>query len=142
MVVHRDASSTGTIDAVALPVTALEVLVVLVHASALLVLVLGGFVALRHRAVLPWHLGMVAWAVLSVAFTWDCPLTDLQQALRGLAGRPPLPGGFIDTYVSGVFVPADADAALQAAVAAGVLASWVLLAGAALRRRRDAPRTP
>lgn len=123
---------SGMVAAVA---TVLEVLVVVGHVGFLVLLVTGGFAALRHRAVLPWHLGAVAWAVLSVALRWDCPLTDLQQALRALAGRPSLPGGFIDTYVSGTLVPAGADAAVQAVVAAVVLGSWLLLARDARRRR-------
>lgn len=113
-----------------------EALVVAVHFALLAVLVVGGFVAVRYRWVLPVHLGMVAWAVLSVALTWDCPLTDLQQVLRAAAGHPPLASGFIDTYVSGVLVP-DADGPVQAVVLAVVLASWVLLVRDARRRRAN-----
>lgn len=104
-----------------------EWLVAGVHVALLGILVVGGFLALRHRWVLPVHLGMVAWGIVSVAFTWDCPLTDVQQWLRALGGRPPLPGGFIDTYISGVIVPAGADTPVQLGVLALVLVSWALL---------------
>ena len=91
--------------------------------------------------MLPLHLGTVAWGVLSVVFTWDCPLTDLQQELRALGGRAPLPGGFIDTYVSGVIVPADADGTAQLVVLGVVGVSWVLLIRQALRSRHATPVT-
>lgn len=126
----------GILDGVTTGAVVAEALVVVVHFAFLAVLVVGGLVARRHRWVLPVHLGMVAWAVLSVAFTWDCPLTDLQQVLRAAAGRPPLTAGFIDTYVSGVLVP-DADGPVQVAVLAVVLTSWALLVRDVRRRRAN-----
>lgn len=120
----------------------LEAVLVAVHFAFLGLLVLGGFAGCRHPVVLAAHGAMVAWGATSVLFVWDCPLTDLQQAVRAAAGRPPLAGGFIDTYVSGVLVPTGADGPVQLAAGAVVLTSWVLLARDARRRRGPNPVTP
>ncbi len=64
--------------------------VMLAHFGFLLFLVLGGFLAWRHRWVLVPHIAAVGWAALSVA-GMDCPLTAWEDDLRRLAGEQGLP---------------------------------------------------
>ena len=106
--------------------------VMLAHFGFLVFLVLGGFLAWRHRWVLVLHIAAVGWAALSLAGR-DCPLTAWEDELRRLAGEQGLPRGFIDTYLTGVVYP---DAYLRPAqflVAALIATSW---AGLAVRHGR------
>jgi hypothetical protein len=103
------------------------------HFAFLAYAVFGGFLAWRR----PWtgwlHLAGAGWLVLVVAAGLTCPLTWLEDRARERAGMAPLPNGFLDHYVQGVFYPAGYAAAAQAVVAAVVLVSWV---GFAVRSRR------
>ncbi|BCJ34892.1 hypothetical protein Athai_23950 [Actinocatenispora thailandica] len=106
---------------------------VAVHFGYLAYLLLGGFVALRWRWTLPVHLAAAGWAVAVVAGHLPCPLTAAQDAARHAAGLPPLTGGFLDSYVRGVFYPRGAGTLAQLVLGSAVLASWALVV---LRWRR------
>jgi Protein of Unknown function (DUF2784) len=108
--------------------------VVVVHFGFLLFVVLGGFLAWRWEWVLWPHLAAAAWGAAIVLFGFNCPLTALENWLRGQDGRPELTGGFIDTYVQGVLYPARYVAEAQALAAAVVLVSWIGLYVRARRR--------
>jgi hypothetical protein len=104
--------------------------VMLAHFGFLVFLVLGGFLAWRHRWVLVPHIAAVGWAALSVTGV-NCPLTTWEDGLRQLAGEQGLPRGFIDTYLTGVVYPREDVPALQLLVAGLVAASWAGLAARA-----------
>ena len=106
--------------------------VMLVHFGFLAFLVLGGFLAWRHRWVLVPHVAAVGWAVISVAGA-DCPLTALEDRLRRAAGEQGLPGGFIAHYLTGVVYPAAYLRPAQLLVAGLIAMSWL---GSAVRRPR------
>jgi hypothetical protein len=103
---------------------------VLAHYAVLLFLLCGGFLAWRWRWVAVPHALMAGWAALILTAPVNCPLTALENLLRARAGQGPLPGGFIDTYVTGVLYPTQDVAVVRWLVVAVVLVSWV---GAFLR---------
>ena len=91
-------------------------LVAVVHALAVVLMVTGALVALRHPRVLLLH-APVAAAILAVHLAGvPCPLTDLELALRRRAGGEPYTGGFLGHHV---FAPLDLDVG-SPAVQAGI----------------------
>ncbi|TQF74022.1 DUF2784 domain-containing protein [Rhodococcus spelaei] len=116
---------------------AIETIAVTVHFAFIGYVVLGGFLAWHWRRTIVLHLFAVAWGFGSVLVGYDCPLTDLENWARGMAGGPPLPSsGFIAYYITGVLYPVDAVNLVRLLVAALVLVSW---AGFVLRRRAAVP---
>lgn len=75
-------------------------LVLIFHFCFVLFLVFGGLLVLRRRAFALLHLPAVAWGVLIEFFWWNCPLTTIENHLRGLGGESGYDGGFIDYFVS------------------------------------------
>jgi hypothetical protein len=109
-------------------------LVVTAHFAFIAYLVVGGFVALRWRWTILLHIPVVIWGVGIVTLGYDCPLTWLEQRARHAAGMAPLPGGFIEHYLTGVLYPADSVLLVEAVVGSIVFASWILFAITTRRR--------
>jgi hypothetical protein len=76
-----------------------------VHFLALLYIGLGGFVAWRWPRSIFVHVPFAAWGFLVIAFPLPCPLTALEDYLRGLQGLGPLPNGFNEYYIYGELIP-------------------------------------
>jgi hypothetical protein len=76
-----------------------------VHFLALLYIGLGGFVGWRWPRSLFVHVFFAAWGFLVIAFPLPCPLTVLEDYLRGLQGLGPLPNGFNEYYIYGELFP-------------------------------------
>lgn len=69
------------------------------HLPTIAFLLTGGLLALRAGRLLYAH-APVALAILAVNLAGaDCPLTDLEVALRERAGEPAYAGGFIEHYL-------------------------------------------
>jgi hypothetical protein len=82
--------------------------VAVVHALAVLLLLVGGLAALRRPRVL-WLHAPVAVAILAVYLAGaDCPLTTLELRLRAEAGAVVYDGGFLGHYL---FEPLSLDVA-------------------------------
>jgi hypothetical protein len=115
------------------------VLIVVSHLVFVGYVVVGGFLAVRWRRTIGLHVPAVLWGVLIVLddpARLDCPLTWLERRTRASAGMAPLPPeGFIAHYLTGVVYPAAWTTAVEAAVLAAVVGSWVLYGRARLRRR-------
>jgi hypothetical protein len=80
--------------------------VVVVHASFVAFVVLGGLLVARWRRLAWVHLPAAAWGVL-VEFTgWICPLTPLEDYLRARAGEPVYQGDFIERHLLPLVYPA------------------------------------
>jgi Protein of Unknown function (DUF2784). len=103
----------------------LAIAVIGLHFGYLAYLVTGGYLAWRWPLSFLTHLIAVAWGVLIIATKVPCPLTWLQNTLREQGGQPRLDLSFIDTYVRGVFFPADHEIAARALVALIVAVSWL-----------------
>ncbi|GAB96665.1 hypothetical protein BJY21_001136 [Kineosphaera limosa] len=104
------------------------------HFGFLVFLVVGGFLAWRWRWLIWPHLAAAAWGGGTVVFGFPCPLTDLENWGRSMAGGQTLTSsGFIDHYLTGVVYPAEHLELIQAGVAVIVLASWIGLAARVTR---------
>ena len=117
----------------------LDDITVAVHYVVMAYIVFGGFLVWRWRWTLPVHLAFIIWAVISLIFPIDCPLTLAENYFRQLGGLPALQGGFIDTYLTGVLYPANDVLLVQIIVGVIVVVSWV---GIALRSPRRHGRRP
>jgi hypothetical protein len=102
------------------------------HFAFVAYVVFGGFVAWRWAWTIVVHLLAVAWGALVIGLSLDCPLTAAQNWSRARAGEPPLAGGFIERYLSGVLYPARYLHQVQLLAVTVVLVSWL---GLALRTR-------
>jgi Protein of Unknown function (DUF2784) len=109
--------------------------VAVVHFAFLAFVVFGGFLAWRWPWMIWAHLVAAGWGVLITVFSMNCPLTHVENELRTRAGEPELAGGFIDTYVEGVFYPERYVNEARALAAVVVLVSWL---GLVARHRRRA----
>jgi hypothetical protein len=102
--------------------------VMLIHFGFLVFLAVGGFLACRFRWVIVLHLAAACWALMSVLVGAECPLTGWEDELRRLGGGQGLPGGFIDTYLTGVVYPDEHLRAVQLFLACLVVLSWLVFA--------------
>lgn len=101
---------------------ALVDLILLAHGSFALFVVIGGFLALRWRALMWLHLPCLAWGC-SVEFAgWICPLTPLENQLRAASGEPTYGGDFLAHYLGAALYPAGLTRTIQIALGAGLVA--------------------
>ncbi len=109
--------------------------VAVVHAAVVLFLVTGGLLALSRPRLRRVHVP-VALSVLAVNLAGaDCPLTDLELALRERAGAGPYAGGFLGHYLlQPIGVDVHATAAQIGIYTAAVLPNLVAYGLLALRR--------
>lgn len=109
--------------------TALVWLAAAAHFAFLLYLPSGGFLALRWRRSIGWHIAAALWGIGAAAGNVWCPLTALERWARVRAGMTPLnPGGFIDHYLTGHVWPHGAATYVEIAAFAAVLVSWIAYA--------------
>lgn len=101
-------------------------------------LLAGGFVARRNPAVARAHLGALVLSAAIYGGGLDCPLTDLEKALRHLAGGPVYTDGFIAHYLVSPVHPGGMTDAIGRALFGAVVALTALAYGPALVRRRPA----
>ena len=94
------------------------------HFAYLAYLLTGGYLAWRWPQTFALHVVGVVWGALIIVTEVTCPLTWLQNTLRTRAGQPELDLSFIDTYVRGVFFPADHEVAARVLVAVVIAVSW------------------
>src|SRR5512147_2468707 len=90
--------------------------VVVVHAAFVVFVVAGGLLVLRHRRIAWLHVPAVAWAAYIEVSGGVCPLTPLENALRGAAGDAGYAGGFIEHYLIPLIYPAGLTPAVQLAL--------------------------
>jgi len=112
-------------------------LVMVVHFGFVGFIMLGGFLAWWRRWLIVPHALAALWGVLVTTLGLECPLTAWEARARERAGQVGLPGGFVDTYLSGMVYPEQHLRLVQSLVVMVVAASW---AGMVIRRRpRPAP---
>lgn len=95
--------------------------VVLVHFVFILFVIFGGILAIAHPRFAWLHLPIAVWGTLIEFFSWTCPLTPLEKALRRRGGETGYDGGFIDHYIGGIVFPAGLTRGAQTAIGIAVL---------------------
>ena len=112
--------------------------VLLAHLLFIVFVVAGGLLVLRWPRLAILHLPAAAWGVAIEATGGLCPLTTLENRLRGAAGEAGYPGGFVEHYLLPVVYPAGLDRRVQLLLAGAVLAINAAIYGWLLWRRRRA----
>ena len=85
--------------------SALATAVLFLHALFILWVVFGAWLT-RSRPVLRWlHIGSLVWGILTELLPWPCPLTLLEDWLKGRAGIEPYQGGFLLHYLDKLVYP-------------------------------------
>lgn len=109
--------------------------VVVLHGAFVIFVVLGGFVALRWRWVAWLHVPAAVWGALIEVGGWICPLTPLENWLRGRAGEAGYSGGFVEHYLLRALYPSGLTRTAQWILAGVVVAVNVAVYARVLRRR-------
>ena len=79
--------------------------IVVVHVGFVLFVVFGGLLVLRWRRLAWLHIPSAAWGVAVELGDWVCPLTPLENLLRGRAGMAAYHGDFIEQNVLTLLYP-------------------------------------
>ncbi len=114
--------------------------VLILHLAFVVFVVLGGLLAMYRRWVAIIHIPAVIWVVLLEFRGWICPLTPLEQWLRGMAGQAGYEGGFVDHYLMPLLYPPGLTPSMQWLLGGGVALLNLLIYGALLGRRIAARR--
>jgi hypothetical protein len=117
-----------------MPYRLLADLVVGVHMLFVVFVVLGGLLVPRWPRMVWLHLPAAVWGALIEFAGWICPLTPLEQRLRGLAGEAGYRGGFIEHYALPVLYPAGITREVQLALGVLVVVLNLAVYGYVLRR--------
>jgi Protein of Unknown function (DUF2784) len=72
-----------------------------VHFAVLAFIVLGAFLAWRWPRLLLVHIPFALWGLAIATLGFRCPLTDLEDALRGTTTE----AGFIERHIDGILYP-------------------------------------
>jgi hypothetical protein len=95
--------------------------VVIVHAAFVLFAVFGGFLIIRWRRLVWFHIPAVLWAALVEIAGWYCPLTPLENLLRQRAEKMIYQSDFIEHYIMPVLYPEVLTREIQMALGLAVL---------------------
>lgn len=119
-----------------MPYALLADLALLSHLGFILFVLFGAF-AVRRWPRLAWlHLPAAGWGTLVELTGWFCPLTDLENHWRHLAGEAGYAGSCIDRYLTALIYPDGLSRSLQIFLGLGVLAINLTLYARLLRKRR------
>jgi hypothetical protein len=121
---------------------ALADLLVLMHLCFVLFVVFGGLFAWRWRWVIGLHLPAAVWGALIEFFSWECPLTPLENELRHKAAQTGYEGGFIEHYLLPILYPAGLGREIQILIGLFVVVSNVLIYWRLLRHSRRMAKEP
>jgi hypothetical protein len=114
--------------------------VLVLHLAFIIFVVAGGLLALRWRRAPLLHLPAALWGVFIEISSGICPLTPLENALRGAAGTSGYSGGFIEHYIVPTIYPPTLAQPTQLALAGFVVAANVLVYLVVWRRHSSARR--
>ncbi|HSH30462.1 MAG TPA: DUF2784 domain-containing protein [Thiohalobacter sp.] len=115
-------------------------LVLFAHLVFILFVMLGGLLVLRWRGAVWLHLPAAVWGALVEIFSWPCPLTPLENALRARAGETGYAGGFIEHYLPPLIYPGWLTPDIGLVLGAGVIVVNLCIYGLVIRaacRRPD-----
>jgi hypothetical protein len=80
-------------------------LVLVLHFAFVVFAVFGGALVLRYPNMLKVHLLALSWAIVVQWAEWVCPLTPLENYLRGLGGEAGYDGSFVEHFVLKTLYP-------------------------------------
>lgn len=95
--------------------------IVLFHFTFILFVIIGGFLVLKWRWIIWFHIPCVVWGVLIEFYGWICPLTPWENYLRISAGGSGYSGGFIEHYILPIIYPSVLTRELQVIFGIAVL---------------------
>jgi len=104
-----------------MPYALLADLVLVLHATFIVFVVLGGLLVFWRRRLIWLHIPAAAWGILIEFQGWICPLTYLENDLRTAAGRSGYGVGFIDHYLVPLVYPSALTHATQVLLGLAVL---------------------
>ena len=110
--------------------------ILLLHLTFTLFTVLGGLLVLRRPSLIWVHLAAVLWGVVIEWADWVCPLTPLENFLRGLGGEAGYAGGFLEHYVALILYPENLTIELRYLLGLGLVAVNLIVYGYILLKRR------
>ena len=95
--------------------------VVLLHLAFILFVLFGALMVLRCPRLIWLHLPAVSWGAAVELLHLYCPLTPLENRLRGAAGQHGYDGGFVEHYLIPLIYPAGLTPQIQLWLGAVVL---------------------
>jgi len=87
--------------------------IVLLHFSFILFVICGGLLVIRRPQVAFLHFPCVIWGVMVEILGWVCPLTQLENHFRILAGGTSYSGDFIARHLLPVIYPENLTTTIQ-----------------------------
>ena len=111
--------------------------VVALHLAFVVFAAIGGMLAWRRLAYAWFHLPALVWAAYVEFSGTICPLTPLENRLRGSAGEAGYAGSFVDHYVMPVLYPVGLTPDAQKWIGAALVALNVAIYAVALARARS-----
>src|SRR5437879_11978521 len=108
--------------------------VVLLYATFVTFVGLGGSLAWRWRWIVFVHVACALWGIAIEYGGWICPLTPLENALRVRAGLEGYRGGFVEHYVIPALYPAGLARPTQALLGSVVLLVNLVASTVLIRR--------
>ena len=112
-------------------------LVLVVHATFILFVVLGGLLVLWKPRISWVHIPCAMWGAWVELAGWICPLTPLEVDLRTRAGEIGYEGGFIERYVTAALYPQGLTREIQIGLGIAVVAVNVIIYVVAIKRARN-----
>lgn len=106
----------------------------LLHLAFIAFAVFGGLLALRWRWLPLLQLPAAVWGAYVELAGRRCPLTELENQLRALAGQDGYPHSFVEHYLLPLIYPAGLTGELQLILGGLVLAANLAAYGLLLRR--------
>jgi hypothetical protein len=113
-------------------------LVLVVHAAFVAFAIGGGLLVLRWRWVAWLHVPALAWGAAIELVGGICPLTPLEDRLRGAGGDPTHSPDFIERGISALLYPTALTRSTQVALAVALLLVNAAAYGIVFRRARRA----
>ena len=111
-------------------------LVMLLHATFIVFVMLGGLLVLRWRSLVWMHLPCVVWGILIELTGGICPLTPLENRLREADGLDSYGESFIGHYLVPLIYPPGLTPGIQYLLAAVVLLVNIVIYTLVWRRCR------
>jgi hypothetical protein len=102
-------------------------LVLVAHFAFILFAIFGGLLVLLRFHIIWLHVPALVWGAIIVGLGAICPLTPLENALRGMAGQQAYTGGFLEHYLLLAIYPPGLTREVQVLLAAGLVILNVII---------------